>query len=221
MVRIPINVFKTSALKQRYDYAVFKVAKHEDSILEILTEKKYSIQALLYVTQNMNISDELSVHLDSMQAMLDHALETANESSLKDRAIRQEDCELELIEKYNNGYIDIPRLQKLHKLIKDACTELLREHTFKVEAIQQSESLKKVLDSIEEHRQNGRGRAMYNAKKEPHFRDTNICGRFFNCLEYTCRVHLSPLVYIFLSAIFCLLTISVLFFETSLYLSWD
>ena len=43
-----------------------------------------------------------------------------------------------LIEEYNNGWIDVSRLQKLSKIVKDATYELVRQHTFKMEAIERS-----------------------------------------------------------------------------------
>jgi hypothetical protein len=38
-------------------------------------------------------------------------------------------------------------------MVQDAVYELLREHTFKIEAIEQSETLKRIVDSVVEHRE--------------------------------------------------------------------
>ena len=43
IVKIPIKVLKSTSLKKRYEYAVYKVAHHEDQILELLYNKKHSI----------------------------------------------------------------------------------------------------------------------------------------------------------------------------------
>ena len=66
-----------------------------------------------------------------------------------------------LIEEYNNGWIDISRLQKISKLVKDATYELVRQHTFKMEAIERSLAYKQVLDSEALHREHGRPCAIY------------------------------------------------------------
>jgi len=38
VVQVPIKTMKSIKLKERYDYAVYKVAMHEDEILHILYE---------------------------------------------------------------------------------------------------------------------------------------------------------------------------------------
>ena len=74
----------------------------------------------------MNVEQSLQVHLDEMYHMIDHALSKTNEESIKMRMVGVKDVESVLIEEYNNGWIDLDRLQKLSKLMKDACTELVR-----------------------------------------------------------------------------------------------
>lgn len=74
----------------------------------------------------MNISDEYSKHLDEMLEMMDEALAKTSETNVKTRPCRQVDISADLLEQYNNGYIDYYRLQKLSKLVKDATYELRR-----------------------------------------------------------------------------------------------
>lgn len=148
IVKIPIKVFQSTSLKSRYKYAVYKVSHHEDQILAILYEKKFSIQALLFLANNINISDEFSKYLDEILENIDDTLAKTNEQNLKTRNCRRVDVETELLEKYNNGYIDIPRLQDFCKLVKDGTYELRRQHKFKMEAIEQSMELKKILNSV-------------------------------------------------------------------------
>lgn len=138
IVKIPIKVFQSTSLKSRYEYAVYKVAHHEDQILAILYEKKHSIQALLFIANNMTISDEFSKYLDEMLEHIDEALVKTSETNLKTRHCTRVDIETDLLEKFNNGYIGIPRLQDFCKLVKDATYELRRQHKFKMEAIEQS-----------------------------------------------------------------------------------
>lgn len=68
----------------------------------------------------MNVEADLQHYLDEMVSMLDHALETTNEQVVKTKITRQADVDQVLIEEYNNGWIDIARLQTLSKLMKDA-----------------------------------------------------------------------------------------------------
>ena len=74
-----------------------------------------------------------------------------------------------LIEEFNNGWIDIRRLQKLSKLVKGATFDLVRQHTFKMEQIEVALELEKILESISCHKHEGRPKAIYNSAKEPHF----------------------------------------------------
>ena len=90
----------------------------------------------------MNIDPSLQSYLDAIDGMLDYTLEKTGETSVKERLISQADVESCLIDEFNNGYIDMPRLVKLTKLAKDACYELERQHSFKVEAIEESDDLK-------------------------------------------------------------------------------
>jgi len=156
-----------------------------------------------------------------MLATIDYALTKTNEQNVKTRAVCQADCEDELIEKFNNGFIDIPRLELMSKMVQDAVYELLRQHTFKIEAIERSEFLKKIVDSVVEHRERGRPCAIYNDKKQPHFNEDKILSKFCNRLEYFWRVHMTPILFICTAAIFCLLTLVVGFLEMSLYLSFE
>lgn len=59
IVRIPINTFKSHSLKKRYEFAVYKVAQHEDEIMQLLYNKTHSIQALLFLAKNMNVEHSL------------------------------------------------------------------------------------------------------------------------------------------------------------------
>ena len=79
VVRIPQTMFKTIKLQKRYEYAVYKVAEHEDEILNILYEKKNSLQTLIYISNNMNCEDSLKPYLDEMLEKVDEALEKTNE----------------------------------------------------------------------------------------------------------------------------------------------
>ena len=110
MVRIPINTFKSCSLEKRYQYAVFKVAKYEDDILELLYERTNCIQSLLYLINNMNVEESLRHHVDEMHSMIDRTLGKTDEEALKERAVGQRDVETVLVEEFNNGWIDITRL---------------------------------------------------------------------------------------------------------------
>lgn len=52
-------MFNSIKLQKRYEHAVYKVAQFEDEILEVLYEKKNSIQQLVYVSNNINCNDNL------------------------------------------------------------------------------------------------------------------------------------------------------------------
>jgi len=136
IVRIPINTFQSHSLNKRYEYAIYKVAQHEDEIMKLLYERTHSIQTLLFLAKNMNVEHSLQHHVDDMYAMVDKALSKTDEESVKMRMIGERDVGTGLIEEYNNGWIDIRRLQKLSKMMKDSCFELVRQHTFKMESIE-------------------------------------------------------------------------------------
>ena len=97
----------------------------------------------------------------------------------------------------------------------------MRHHRFKIEQIETSEKLKKIVDSVETHRMHKKPRALLTEKKEPRHSESNICGRFANRIEYFWMVHVVPMLYTFMGVIFIFLTVLVIFFEFSLYLSWD
>lgn len=113
----------------------------------------------------MNVEPSSQKHLDEMIEMIDHALSKCRKESVKMRALSQKDVDTVLIEEYNNGFIDIDRLQKLSKLIKDNCYELVREYTLKVENIERAEELKRIIDSENLHVQEGLPMAIYDSKK--------------------------------------------------------
>lgn len=137
------------------------------------------------------------------------------------RVTTEKDIDTVLIEEYNNGYIDINRLQKLSKLIKDVTYELRRENKFKMEAIDKSLRLKKLVDSVRLHKEQGKARAIYDEKEEPIRSENRVCSRYANRVEYFWKVHMSPILLFILGLIFCSLTLIVIFFEVSLYMSWD
>ncbi len=143
----------------------------------------------------MNVEQSLQVHLDEMYHMIDHALSKTNEESIKMRMVGVKDVEAVLIEEYNNGWIDLDRLQKLSKLMKDACTELVRQYTFKVENIYQAEELKKILDSVKLHVEEGHPMAIYDQKRQPRFNGGSICGGFANKIHYLWLVYMTPFYY--------------------------
>ena len=97
----------------------------------------------------------------------------------------------------------------------------MRQHRFKIEQIDRAQELKKVVDSVDIHRLQNRPRALLTEKKEPRHSEGNICGKFANRVEYFWMVHVVPLLYTLLGVLFFLLTALVIFFEFSLYLSWD
>ena len=110
VVRIPIKTLQSASVKKRYELAVYKVADHEDQILEVLHDKKHSILTLLYLANNMNVERELREHHDDMMKMIDDALIKTNEQQVKAKIITQADVDQDLIEEYNNGWIDLARL---------------------------------------------------------------------------------------------------------------
>ena len=59
MIRIPVNVLKSFSLRKRYEYAVYKVSQYDDEIMQVLYEKKESIQSLLFLAKNMNVEQSL------------------------------------------------------------------------------------------------------------------------------------------------------------------
>ena len=85
VVKIPSLMFKKVKIRQRYEYAVYKVAYHEDQILSILYDKKHSVQILLYILNNMNCASDLQPHHEQMVEMLDTALAKTNESHVKNK----------------------------------------------------------------------------------------------------------------------------------------
>ena len=110
VVKIPQQMFKSVKVNKRYEYAVYKVAYYEDQIMEILYEKKHSIQILLYLLNNMNCPEPLSKHYDEMVEMIDSALRKTEETNVKRKITVQKDVDEDLIEHYNNGWIDVNRL---------------------------------------------------------------------------------------------------------------
>ena len=119
-----------------------------------------------------------------MYEMVDEALAKTDEETVKMRMIGSKDVESVLIEEFNNGWIDIKRLQKLSRLMKDRCYELVRTHTLKVESIEAADSLKKVFESERLHKEEGRPRAIYDSKGDPRHEEDRIMSRFANRLEY-------------------------------------
>ena len=140
---------------------------------------------------------------------------------MKTRICSQVDCDPELIREFNNGWIDVARLQKMSKMMKDASYELLRQYSFKLEAIEKAQTLKLVLDSVATHKQDGRPCAIYDGKKEPHFSEERICSRFANRLEYFWLIHVTPILFLSSGVLMSLMTVLVIFFEISLYLSLE
>ena len=156
-----------------------------------------------------------------MHEMIDDALAKTRETAVKTRHCSRVNIESELLEQYNNGFIDIPHLQKLNKLVKDATYELRRQHKFKMEAIDESLRLKKILDSVVQHREHGSPCAIYDSKRQAHFNEESVFYRFCNRIEYFFNVHMSPILLLIVAFVFCILTAVVIFFEFSLYFSWD
>ena len=132
----------------------------------------------------MNVEQSLQHHVDDMYEMVDEALAKTDEETVKMRMIGSKDVESVLIEEFNNGWIDIKRLQKLSRLMKDRCYELVRTHTLKVESIEAADSLKKVVESERLHKEEGRPRAIYDHKGDPRHEEDRIMSRFANRLEY-------------------------------------
>ena len=153
IVKIPMMMFNSMTLQKRYEYAVYKVAQLEDEILEVLYEKKNSIQQLVYIQSNINCDNNLQPHLDEMIDRVDVALAKTNETGVKSRVFGQKDADEVLIEEYNNGFIDVNRLQKISKLSKDAAFELVRLYTFKMEFIEKSQYFKSILESVVLHKE--------------------------------------------------------------------
>ena len=52
-----------------------------------------------------------------------------------------------LSERYNNGKIDYRRLVELSKRVKDSLQELVRQHAFKVDAINEVTHIEKILEA--------------------------------------------------------------------------
>ena len=152
--------------------------------MQVLYEKSESIQSLLFLAKNMNVEQSLQHHVDDMYEMVDEALAKTDEETVKMRMIGSKDVESVLIEEFNNGWIDIKRLQKLSRLMKDRCYELVRTHTLKVESIEAADSLKKVVESERLHKEEGRPRAIYDNKGDPRHEEDRIMSRFANRLEY-------------------------------------
>lgn len=153
--------------------------------------------------------------------MVDSALAKTGEESVKMRMVGERDIETVLIEEYNNGWIDIRRLQKLSKLMKDNCYELVRQHTFKSECIEEAEKLKLLVDSVRLHREEGRPRAIYDSKGDPYHSEDRILSQFANRIEYIWYIGAYPVMIVAAAFLFLLISLMVIFFEISLYLSAD
>jgi len=169
----------------------------------------------------MNVEQTLQHYVDDMYAMCDEALAKTDEETVKMRMIGTRDVDTVLIEEYNNGWIDIKRLQKLSKLMKDRCHELVRTHTLKVESIEEAQSLKKLLDSERLHREEGRPRAIYDMKGDPRHDEEKIMNRFANRMEYLWRVRMSPALIVMLAIALGGMSAVIFVFEISLYLEWS
>ena len=81
--------------------------------------------------------------------------------------------------------------------------------------------MKIAVDSIRLHKSEKKPRALYNEHEMPRNSENRMCSRWLNRIQYFYRVHLTPLLRCILGVIFGLLTLLVIFFEVSLYLSWD
>ena len=72
-------LFSTIKLQKRYELAVYKVAVHDDEILDVLYTKKNSMQQLIYIVGNINCREDLRVYLDEMNEMIDNTLDKIGE----------------------------------------------------------------------------------------------------------------------------------------------
>ena len=58
----------------------------------------------------MNVERDLQKHLDDMMQMIDDSLMKTHEEHVKTRVVTQADVENDLIEQFNNGWINVDRL---------------------------------------------------------------------------------------------------------------
>lgn len=106
--------------------------------------------------------------------------------------------------------------------MKDATTDLVRKYTFKKEAIEQSQYFKKILESVTQHKQYGKAKAIYDLdSEEPQHSEDKCCTRMLNRIEYFWLVRVTPLIGVCSAVIACLLSLIVITLEVSLYLDWN
>ena len=87
-----------------------------------------------------------------------------------------------------------------------------------MECIEEAERLKKLVESVRLHREEGRPKAIYDAKGQPNHSEARILSKFANRLEYLWHVRLTPVLIILSSFFLAALSLLVISFETSLYL---
>ena len=82
---------------------------------------------------------------------IDDTLERTGEEKLKLRQGSYLDCNVELSERYNAGKIGYSRLVELSKRVKDSLQELVRQHAFKMDAINEATYIEKIVQSTKLH----------------------------------------------------------------------
>ena len=82
-----------------------------------------------------------------MLASIDETLQRTGEEKLKLRQSSYLDCNIELSERYNSGKIGYPRLVELSKRVKDSLQELVRQHAFKMDAINNATYIEEIVRS--------------------------------------------------------------------------
>ena len=105
--------------------------------------------------------------------------------------------------------------------MKDSCFELVRQHTFKMECIEEAEKLKELVDSVRFVKEEGRAKAIYDHKGDPKHSEDRILSQFANRVEYMWHIKGTPVLLITAAIMFFLTSMFVVFFEISLYLSAD
>ena len=148
---------------------------------------------------------------------IDETLMRTGEEKLKLREGSYLDCNIELSERYNKGKIDYRRLVELSKRVKDSLQELVRQHAFKMDAINEAIHIEKVLHSINMHEYQNFPKAIYSEWKSPHYSERWCFTRILNSMEYNWKVSWVPLGTKVLGVIALVMSLTLIALEIGLY----
>ena len=168
----------------------------------------------------MEVDEPNKVYVTQMLDSIDETLQRTGEEKLKLRQGSYLDCNIELSERYNAGKIGYGRLVELSKRVRDSLLELVRQHAFKIDAINEATHIEEVLRSIDLHDNEHFPKAIYNEWKSPKRSDRWCCTRSLNRLEYNHKVYLVPLGTKILGFISLILSLAVILLEVGLYFEY-